>query len=205
MFKISISMFFLILSFSLKAQNDDYINKKEVSVQIITNEGKILFGKTRFSYMSELQEEIWFYYPAKDDPSHKDIQVYRPFEIAGFTLDGKQFISIEQAGLVAGLNQFFLQKDIEGKLKLFTLYKLDNIDKVESQENFLQKDADKYYSLKNLKFINFKKTMSSYVSDCPDLSEKIADKTYIAQDIEKIVEEYNGYFELIAEQSKSSK
>jgi len=198
-------MFFLVFSFSLKAQNDDYIDKKEASVQIITNEGKILFGKTRFSFMSELQEEIWFYYPSKDDPSHKDIQVFRPFEIAGFTLDGKQFISIEQTGLIAGLNKIFLQKNIEGKLKLYTFYKLDNIDKVESQENFLQKDSDKCYSLKNLKFINFKKTMSTYVNDCPDLSEKIADKTYSAQDIVKIVEEYNGYFELLAEQSKSSR
>ncbi len=204
MFKISITLLFLILSFSLKAQNDNYIDKKEAGVQIITNEGKILFGKTRFSFISELQEEIWFYYPAKDDPSHKDIQVYRPFEIAGFILDGKQFISIEQSGLITGLNKIFLQKNIEGKLKLYTLYKFDNVDKVETQENFLQKDSDKY-SLKNIKFLNFKKAMSAYVNDCPDLYEKIADKTYIAQDIEKIVEEYNGYFELLAEQSKSSK
>ena len=94
--------------------------------------------------MSDLQEEIWFYAPAKDDPSHKDIQVFRPFEIEGFIMDGKQFVSVEQAGIITGLNKIFLQKDIIGRLNLFTLYKLDNMDRVEAQDYLIQKNDEKF-------------------------------------------------------------
>lgn len=39
--------------------------------------------------------------------------------------------------------------------------------------------------------ITFRKRVSEYLSDCPDISVKIENKLYTIKDIRRVVEEYN--------------
>ena len=174
--------------FTAYAQQD-FINKKEAEVQVITNEGKVLSGKTRYTFIFDLQEEIVFY------DKHNEMQVFRPFEIKGFTIENKKFVSLEQKGILAGLNRFFLHQQQDGAMKLYTVYSLQSPEMTIRQETYIAKGTEKLYATKSLKFLNFKKDMAAYVSEASDLAARIADKTYTATDLETIVEEYNGYFE----------
>jgi hypothetical protein len=198
MLKNILTLAFLFATTLIVKAQDEYISKKEVDVQIITNEGSVMTGKTRYTFISDLQEEIVFY------DIHKEMQVFRPFEIKGFVIDGKKFISVEQKGLLAGLNRFFLHQNTEGAMNLYTVYFIQNPGMTLTQEYYIQKNNDKLYGTKSLKFLNFKKEMSAYVSEVKDLAARIADRTYTAGDIETIVDEYNGYFELQGETISSS-
>ncbi|MBC8112429.1 MAG: hypothetical protein H7Y04_15350 [Verrucomicrobia bacterium] len=189
---------FLVVTCFAKAQ-EIYVNKKESEVTIITAKGEKISGKTRYSFIADLQEEIVFY------NKQNEMQVFRPFEIQGFVLEGKQFTSMEQKGLLMGLNHFFLHQQNAGSMKLYTLYFLENPGMTETQEYYVQKGNDKIYGVKSFRFINFRKEMSSFVSEVPELAKRIADKTYTASDIETIVDEYNGYLEASIETTSIGK
>jgi hypothetical protein len=199
MFKKNLLLVLFFVTVCFAQAQDTYISKKESEVTIITAKGEKISGKTRYSFIADLQEEIVFY------NKQNEMQVFRPFEIQGFVLEGKQFMSIEQKGLLMGLNHSFLHQQNAGNMKLYTIYFLENPGMTEIQEYYVQKGNDKLYGVKSLRFVNFRKEMSSFVGEVPELAKRIADKTYTVSDIETIVDEYNGYLETSIETTSVGK
>jgi hypothetical protein len=180
--------FFFILSLGW-TQSLPYVSKKEAQVEIITQTGEKLKGKTRYNNLSELQEELVFF------SKQNEMQVFKPFEIKGFTMENKVFVSIEQIGILSGIDKLFLHLLVDGNLKLYEVYQV-NHETEEKHQYYLQKGQERLYSLNDLKFLNFRKGMSQYLAPAPEVASRVADKTYTVDDILTIVEEYNGSFEL---------
>lgn len=96
----------------------------------------------------------------------------------------------------------FLRLEIDGKLKLFNYYSTQSSPPMYNPSTgamtgagsytigryILQKDNEKLFRPRG---IYFRKDMSEFLSDCPDLVQKIEIKTYRNWDLEQIVKEYN--------------
>jgi hypothetical protein len=194
-----ITCFILILaSFSVKAQSEIYVDKKESEIEIITRSGEHIFGKTRYNFIADLQEEIVFY------SRQNEMQVFKPMEIESFIMENKQFVSLEQPGLIMGFNRIFAHRIADGKMKLYTLYFVESNSANTTQAYYVQKNSEKLLGINDFRFLNFKKGMSNYVNEFPELAQRIADKTYTSNDLLTIVDEYNGFFELQAASNQTA-
>ncbi len=91
-------------------------------------------------------------------------------------------------------SKFLLQQISDGDLKLYSYHSHSqsmsgSANHHYSQEiNVLQK---KDGSLFTVEYFFFKKSMSEYLSDCPEIVTKINDKTYGRDDLMKIIADYN--------------
>jgi len=98
--------------------------------------------------------------------------------------------------------KIFLRLILDGTLKLFRFYEYSGYtestpaspDPVMNESpsweevNILQKNNEDLFRSGNG---FFRKDMREYFSDCPDLAEKINNRTYKPEDLERIVKEYN--------------
>ncbi|MBA3680633.1 MAG: hypothetical protein H0W73_05645 [Bacteroidetes bacterium] len=93
-------------------------------------------------------------------------------------------------------DKYLLRQLIDGNLKLFT-YTFHNQGAMQTggrtamfsgEVNILQKQNGELFKID---YFNFKKTMSEYLSDCPELVTKIQEKIYGKDDLYKIIQEYN--------------
>ena len=98
--------------------------------------------------------------------------------------------------------KIFLRLIVDGDLKLFKFYQYSGFTDTTpaspdpvlrespgwSEVSILQKGDAPLFEL-NIAF--FRKEMRNYLSDCPDLAEKIKNRTLRSEDLKKIVIEYN--------------
>ncbi|NLE02770.1 MAG: hypothetical protein GX640_23130 [Fibrobacter sp.] len=115
------------------------------------------------------------------------------------------FLSIKNtvgAGSAFSGNYIFAERIVDGKLKLLRVYekvstpgfynpntKMMLGGSVKVEPKMILKMDDKDPIMPSL--ITFRKRVSEYLSDCPDISVKIENKLYTIKDIRRVVEEYN--------------
>lgn len=98
--------------------------------------------------------------------------------------------------------RIFLRIEVEGKVNMFTFYSTQSSPGLynptmgmstggvtySAERYVLQKNDDLLWSPRSL---SFKKDMSEYFKDCPDLVQKIQDQSFRKDDLEAIVHYYN--------------
>lgn len=194
---------FLFLFFFLFALNKT--NAKEVSgyyINLSNDTIKINFKITMELFsdeinISSIQCGVMMY-----NEKHKKVYL-KPEAIKEihFDLESKhyKFVSLQNTLQLCQCfysSKFLLKQIIDGDLKLYT-YHLNSQSGGQSagqttmysgEVNILQK---KDGALFKIDYFSFKKSLSEYLSDCPELVQKIQDKIYGKDDLLKIVSDYN--------------
>lgn len=106
--------------------------------------------------------------------------VFSIFQIRSFEMDGETFQPVK------GLSGYTFMKVLKsGYLSLFA-FQLEN--QVTYDGRFLQKRDGSGTEVPNL---GFKKTISNFLKDCPQLSKKIEDGDLTRKNMDQIVDDYN--------------
>jgi hypothetical protein len=180
-FVVLITLLFLP---QLKAQETGYQNG-----YIVTNENDTIRGlvKNKNLVPYRVLTEIKF---KKNNESK--VEVFSPAQLKGFQVGSAKYLSI---GInTDGLKEkLFLEVIVEGFLNYYELESSAFGAGRSANYVILQRKGEKeqvFFSKKDILF-NFKKTLTEYLKDMPNLCEKINNGTYKKKDIEKIVNEYN--------------
>lgn len=169
---------FISLSFGQVAFMDGYV---------ITNRSDTLYGKIKNVTPAQRSLQIVF-----SNAASKERIKYKPFQIKGYYLDGQAYESkiydIDPA-LTHGYG-VFMEKANDGTVKVY-YYWNTNKDRGFTQ-TYLENDGD---YLQPVDFFGFKKQMTKYFEDFPQLQSKIQRGTFKKKDLLKIVAEYNDWKE----------
>lgn len=199
------------LSFSQIDDNWEDVSEK-LPGYVITNKGEKIEGYLKRFLKIKSQRKVKFFKTLDDKPV-----VYGPKDLKAYKIENDFYESHPYEGM-SGKTKVFLLRTVEGKINLFDYYIRVEDDK--GRELTLSKEGNKEVSLdfdgskietevlavkdgkEYLKFtspklmFSFKKIMSNYVSDYPELAKKIKNKEkgYKLLAILKIVNEYNAHF-----------
>lgn len=91
-------------------------------------------------------------------------------------------------------SKFLLQQISDGDLKLYSYHSNSQSMSASANHHYSQEISvlqKKDGSLFTVEYFFFKKSMSEYLSDCPEIVAKIKDKTYGKDDLMKIISDYN--------------
>jgi len=203
--------FFLLVPFLGNSQ--DILGNKYPGF-IVKNDGEKVDGFVKRLSLISSQKRVVFY-TDKDDNDTKI--VYKPNELMGYRIGSETYLSIAYGDIRKNIKHFLL-RDNEGKIEAYVYYKLVTEDGPElvlkdngttttsiefdgktklSGEIVWLKDREKVLALSSPKLVlKFKKIMSDYISDYPELAKKVANKEkgYRLLNIQKILKEYNDYF-----------
>ncbi|MEZ5084551.1 MAG: hypothetical protein R2750_14075, partial [Bacteroidales bacterium] len=184
---------------------------------IITWEDDTIHGFIKLNNLVHNQKKAIFYNKADDsDPAEK----YKPKDIKGYKVGPREYDSYKYHVTNETKGYHFFLKLIDGPLSMYKWYfepenrqkervDLDEEDILNSKidlsfseddlssNTFVKKYDAEFIGMSSMKFItNFKKNMSAYVADFPELAERIANKEegYRSSDIEKIIREYNDWY-----------
>ncbi len=159
----------------------------------ISNQGKVFFFDT----------------PDAEKPSAK----YNPKDIKGYKVANRVYETMKYSPEYTTMNYSFLLRTVDGKVKFFKSY-FDDKERIKIDENDIwNSKIDFYFSEDELKevwlgtkdgkkienfnsfgyLLNFSKNMSKFLSDCPEIANKIKNKEpgYEYGNLEKIIREYN--------------
>lgn len=205
----------LLLAMSSFSQIDDNWEDQSEKLQgyIITKKGDTVTGYLKRFLKIKSQRKVKFYETLDSKP-----ETFKPSDLLGYKI-AEDYYEVHPYEGMSGKTKVFLLKTVDGKIDLFeyyisveddqgnemTLSKNGNteisldFDGSEIQTEVLAvKDNKDYLKFASPKLLfSFKKVMSKYVSDYPELSEKISkkEKGYSVINVLKIVDEYNSYFE----------
>jgi hypothetical protein len=184
---------------------------------VITRSGDTIHGFIKLNNLVDNQRKALFYQNKNDE---KYTEKYKPKEIKAYRVGPRFYESFKFWPQGEDRGYHFFLKVIAGPISLYKWYyepqsrseervKIDedNIanskidlsfseDELESETIAIKLNGEPT-KMDNLKFItNFKKHMSRYVDDYPELSKKIAQKQegYGYTDLEKIIREYNTWY-----------
>lgn len=159
----------------------------------ISNQGKIFF----------------FDSPDVKEPSAK----YKPKDIKAYKVANRFYESVKYSPEYTTMRYCFLLRTVDGKVKFYKSY-FDDKQRIKIDENDIwNSKIDLSFSEDELKevwlgskdggelenfnsfgyLLKFSKNMSKYLSDCPEIANKIANKEkgYEYGNLEKIIREYN--------------
>lgn len=156
--------FIFILSTSLTFGQGDYV---------ITTSGDSLTGKVNLLLPGKFHEEVMI----KDG---KNKQRLKSYQVTRLVTKGQEYHTVKLGNIYK-----FMLIDKKGYV---SIYRFRTADSFEFSSQYLAKTGGKGVEVPNF---TFKKLIGEFVSDCPDVEEKINDKTYKRGDLEKIVDEYN--------------
>ncbi len=196
------------------AQIDD--NWEDVSERlpgyIITKKGEKVEGYLKRFLKIKSQRKVKFFKTLDAKPV-----VYRAKDLKAYQI-AEDYYEVHPYEGLTGKTKVFLLRTVDGKIDLFEYY--IRVEDDQGKELTLSKKGNKEISLDfdgskiqtevlavkddkdYLKFastkllFSFKKVMSKYVADYPELAKKIKDKKkgYKVLSILKIVDEYNAHF-----------
>jgi len=102
------------------------------------------------------------------------------YKIESFDYDNRHFEVITRGGLASVAKsalQVIEEREVTDKMILYTglPMTLEDANTLDLAGNFLveKKEDAKIVDISSLKFLNFKKSFSKYISDCPELSTKV--------------------------------
>ncbi len=195
--RIRLFFFLFILLFAFGAKGQIFGAKSPINTMfkpgyIITSNSDTLRGYVK--YAVQIPYHVYHHVLFKDSAYGKS-RKYLPEEIIGFKSLDYEFFSIKEPELDGF---YFMQKIVDDYTKLYVRY--ENVVFIFSYSvinvtpvYYLVRPNEK--KLTRIDQFGFKKSMTDYFKDKPELVEKInAGKNYRYKDLKKIVEEYNKYF-----------
>lgn len=210
-------LFAMFISASLMAQNA----QTEVRLwtiypgYVITHNNDTIHGYIKLNNYVDNQRKALFYLHPDDK---KETEKYRPKDIKAYKVGPRFYESFKFWPETEDRGVHFFLKVIDGPISFYKWYyepvekskkriqveddKITKIDLSFSEANLSKeliaiKLKGKPEQLNKLKYLtNFKKNMSKYLYDYPELASKIANKEegYHYYDIEKIIQEYNAWY-----------
>lgn len=207
----------LLISAGLMAQED----QEEVKLwtiypgYVITHSDDTIHGYIKLNNLANNQQKAFFY----SNPDDEDYTVkYKPKDIKAYKVGPRYYESFKFWPETEDRGMHFFLKVIDGPISFYKWY----YEPVEQSKNRIQIDDDgiskidlsfseanlsteligiklggEPEQLDKLKYItNFKKNMSKYLEDYPELATKIANKEegYSSENIEEIIIEYNDWY-----------
>ncbi|MBP7508002.1 MAG: hypothetical protein KA807_09280 [Prolixibacteraceae bacterium] len=177
---------------------------------IITKSNDTIQGYLMLKNKISNQGKVFFFdSPNAEKPSAK----YKPKDIKGYKVADRVYETMKYSPEYTTMKYSFLLKTVDGKVKFFKSYfddkeriKIDEddiwnskIDLSFSEEELKEvwlgsKDGKKIENFNSFGYLlNFSKNMSKFLSDCPEIANKIANKEkgYEYGNLEKIIREYN--------------
>jgi len=179
---------------------------------VITNKGEKIEGYLKRFLKIKSQRKVKFFKTLEDKPV-----VYNAKQLKAYQIADDYYESHPYEGL-SGKTKVFLLRTLEGKIDLFDYYirveddqgKEMTISKKGNKEIILDfdgtkiqteilavKDGKEYLKFASPKLLfSFKKVMSKYLADYPELAKKVKDKEkgYRILAVLKIIKEYNAHF-----------
>jgi hypothetical protein len=180
---------------------------------VLTN-GDTIHGFIKFTTFIANQFNVHLF-NQKSDP--KPSAKYKPKDLKAYSMGTIRYTSVPFSGKGVSRNKSLMISLVEGPVRLYKWFydeslMLDGQDLNEAtgRENVLTVDLDEgiayqYFGVRgrekpvdfsSVKYgMNFKKHMSKYVSDYPELSGKIASRQpgYGYDNLDRIIEEYNAW------------
>jgi hypothetical protein len=181
---------------------------------IITHQNDTIHGYILLKNKIANQGKVFFFNSANDkEPSEK----YKPRDIKGYKVADRIYESMKYSPQNTTMIYSFLLKEIDGPICFYKSFfddkqriKIDENDiwnsKIDfsfSESELKEQHVGKRRTEKELQFfdsmgylLKFKKNMSEYLSDCPEIADKIANKEkgYEWANLEKIILEYNDWY-----------
>ncbi len=184
---------------------------------VITLDDDTIHGYIKLNNYVDNQKKALFYNNPKDE---KYTEKYKPKNIKGYKVGPRIYESFKFWPETEANSVHFFLKVMEGPVSLYQWYyepqsRTDERVKVDEENvlnskidlSFSEEDLDteligiklggKPQQLDNLKFLtNFKKNMSKYLEDYPELAEKISQKKegYRYENMKEIIMEYNEWY-----------
>ncbi|CAM1361706.1 hypothetical protein [Tenacibaculum xiamenense] len=187
-------------------------HSKKLPGYVILKDGKKIEGYLKRFLKIKSQRKVKFFKTLDDKPV-----VYKPKQLKAYQIGDDYYESHPYEGL-SGKTKVFLLRTLKGKISLFEYYmRVEDDQKMELTiskkgnkevildfdgtkvvaEGFASKEGGKTLKFSSTKVLfSFKKVMSKYVSDYPELAKKIKNKEkgYKVYNILNIVNEYNAHF-----------
>lgn len=199
---------YLILIFGLTLFNltwaqDDSDEKddkpaSDVASYVITNKGDTVKGTITERDKKGVRFEGQ---KIKVQISDTEKKTYSPGKIKGYYKDDTWYESVQ----VGKEEWAFMMLLVDGALKLFQ-YDVEKVkgDEVEvtSTTYWIKDTRNKEFEPLQIKDKNFKTDMAGLCADYDDLAEEIRNKDYVFEDVEKVVKEFNKWFEEKAAKKK---
>jgi hypothetical protein len=179
---------------------------------IVTNTGETINGYLMLKNKISNQGKVFFF----KTPDDKNPIKYKPRDIKAYKVADRYYETMKYSPEYTTMRYCFLLRVIDGPVTLYKAY-YDDKQRIKVDENDIwNSKIDFSFSEDELKdqvlgcrkgeelqdfgslpyLMKFKKTMSEYLSDCPAIARKIADKKegYVWADLEKIINEYNTWY-----------
>lgn len=210
-----LTVFSILISCGLMAQQDQEAVKLWTIYPgyVITHENDTIHGYIKLNNLIDNQRKALFY----NSPDDEDYaEKYKAKDIKAYRVGPRYYESFKFWPETEARGVHFFLKIIDGPLSYYKWYYESPEDSkkrvvVDKEKQKITKidlsfSEDKLYTesigIKNggepekLNTLNFKKSMSKYLADCPELSTKIANKEegYRFYDLEKIINEYNAWY-----------
>jgi hypothetical protein len=206
--------FAILASYSLVAQDAPEEIKLWTNYPgyVITNDNDTIHGYLQLSNFVDNQKKALFY---KDPDDDRYAKKYKAKDIKGYKVGPRCYESFKFCPATESKGMYFFLKVLDGPLSLYKWYYRpqdptdesamvdvdlvmgldeDGLDShligIKPNEEPVQLDSPKFIS-------RFNKSMSKYLSDYPELAEKIANKEegYQYGNLKEIVKEYNKWYE----------
>jgi hypothetical protein len=184
---------------------------------VITHDNDTIYGYIKLNNHVSNQQKALFYNSSDDK---KFTEKYKPKDIKAYKTGSRFYSSFKFWPETEAKGHHFFYRMIAGPISLYVWYYETTEQSKErlkiDDENILNSKIDLSFSedelstqligikhsgeptqLDKLKFLtNFKKNMSKYVEDYPELAEKIANKEegYQYANLEEIIKEYNAWY-----------
>lgn len=204
----------LFISSLTFAQIDDNWEDKSQRLPgwVITKKGEKIEGYLKRFLKIKSQRKVKFFKTLEGKPV-----VYGPKDLKAYKIAEDYYESLPYEGL-SGKKKIFLLRSLEGKISLFEYYirTEDNqgseitLSKKGNKETVLDlngtkivvevlavKNGDDFLKFASPKMVfSFRKIMSKYLADYPELAKKVKGKQkgYRIGSIQKIIDEYNAHF-----------
>ncbi len=150
---------------------------------VVTNPGDTLYGKIKFTTPAQRSAKIIFEGKGTDEKIK-----YKPFQIKGFFMDKRVYeskIYDFDPSLTYGFGVFMERMNI-GTVQVYQYW---NTDKERGfTQTFIENDGD---YLLEIDYLNFKKQMTRYFEEFPQLQSKIKRGEFRKRDLMAMVSEFN--------------
>lgn len=158
-----------------------------------------------FDQINKFDSQLWFIPENTADTIMYEVQ--NDGGITEFQTNGVTYDKVKLGGLVVGGSKYEFAPRVTANDAKLIYYKnpviaIDGGSILTNLDNEAYIEVTRYYRLASEEeakpiaadMLNFKKKMSAYLKDCPEVADKIANKVYRARDFETIVEQYNNCF-----------
>jgi hypothetical protein len=210
---LTLLMLLTVVSFGYSQDENENVEQgKKLPGSVKLNNGEVVEGFIYRSSKIKSQKKVRLY----KDVNDKKFTEYKPDQLISYQVADAYYHAIPYEGFTQK-TKVFIERTLAGKLSMYTYYlytsdvktedmfaksekksvELDFDGKSLSGEMIMLKENNEQLNLSSVKVLmGFKNVMSKYVSDCPALSQKIANKEsgYGVLNVIKIAEENNTCF-----------